>query len=660
MNNTSFNDFVANSNNQNLIKGYTFIKSGHVVFSEERLRIENHLLISNAIINFREWRENFELIRTDIHPSDIPKEFTDLIAMLSHESDESLNDLAHRLNDLLSPFEKNKEASIPFYNAIKQVIKVTAYQERYGLADVVLLLTGTPPLVPERLCFFRWQAYDTTIFPADIIKAAQKRRERRKLFSSIFTNAFQSLTAAQRIELLFNESGNFFIESTKKDLKENNFNGYYATTLNQNTKVNETTQAQLFAPFKPGECVTVAPPAKTPRKRICSSFDTLFYIGLNDSFDLRQRFLNELSPEAKRKRGIKNYRSLKGMIDLKRIWLESITTSVNRHHCRDNSYNSRTNSNKQLRLLKMKLLQFHEDVRPAYYGTWTKAINHYENSIVTGRRPFAKDKSLLNYDYDSEAEWDIDIDPSDDIYILSPDEDNTVKFSDSTDEDDENVNTEDKGKDKNVDIVNEDEEETNQWLVPEGYLSEDEGIYVRKRRARPCRPIESRPAKWPMSRNKHFPMKPFILGPSFELPGEPENHPLSDFKLHILVNNDSIGYAPFGTFSDKDIIDQTDGAEKEILNSTSLAICFEPSDKVKPPLYQREVDKIMNSDKKELIDVIMENKTKTMMGLVGILKSREKFSEYTTAQLQAMIHDLATQEIRGTNKEYNWYLRATS
>jgi hypothetical protein len=35
-----------------------------------------------------------------------------------------------------------------------------------------------------------------------------------------------------------------------------------------------------------------------------------------------------------------------------------------------------------------------------------------------------------------------------------------------------------------------------------------------------------------------------------------------------------------------------------------------------------------------------------MMGLVGVLKSNKSFHEYTTAQLQAMIHDLAIQEVR--------------
>lgn len=38
-----------------------------------------------------------------------------------------------------------------------------------------------------------------------------------------------------------------------------------------------------------------------------------------------------------------------------------------------------------------------------------------------------------------------------------------------------------------------------------------------------------------------------------------------------------------------------------------------------------------------------------MMGLVSVLKSKKIFGEHTTAQLQAMIHDIAVQEMRGEN-----------
>ncbi|KAJ1563226.1 inositol polyphosphate 5-phosphatase [Cladochytrium tenue] len=50
---------------------------------------------------------------------------------------------------------------------------------------------------------------------------------------------------------------------------------------------------------------------------------------------------------------------------------------------------------------KWKLLQFQENFRPAYYGTWRK-----QSKVLSGRKPLAMDQSLLNYDVDSDAEWE--------------------------------------------------------------------------------------------------------------------------------------------------------------------------------------------------------------------------------------------------------------
>lgn len=217
----------------------------------------------------------------------------------------------------------------------------------------------------------------------------------RTQFSSIFTKAFQSLSESERTELLYDESGSFIIESSVE-------------------QTNDTANT-LFSSYKQKEHVKLAPINRQSRKRLCSSFDTLFYVGLNNTFDLRQRFLEELSPDTKMKRGLTTRK-----IDLKKAWVESIRTGATPHNIR------------QLRSLKMKLLQFHEDVRPAYYGTWTKGITN-KNAVVTGRRPFAKD-AAFDYNYDSEAEWDHDVD-GDDIYTLDPDEDEDMLFP--TDEEEE-------------------------------------------------------------------------------------------------------------------------------------------------------------------------------------------------------------------------------
>jgi len=48
-----------------------------------------------------------------------------------------------------------------------------------------------------------------------------------------------------------------------------------------------------------------------------------------------------------------------------------------------------------------KLLQFHENYRPAYYGTWRK-----HSSIISARRPWQRDTSFFAYDVDSDEEWE--------------------------------------------------------------------------------------------------------------------------------------------------------------------------------------------------------------------------------------------------------------
>lgn len=44
--------------------------------------------------------------------------------------------------------------------------------------------------------------------------------------------------------------------------------------------------------------------------------------------------------------------------------------------------------------VRMKLLQFRENVRPSYYGTWRQ-----EAGEVSGRRPFGS-APKIDYDYD--------------------------------------------------------------------------------------------------------------------------------------------------------------------------------------------------------------------------------------------------------------------
>ncbi len=75
---------------------------------------------------------------------------------------------------------------------------------------------------------------------------------------------------------------------------------------------------------------------------------------------------------------------------------------------------------------KYKLLQFHTEYRPAYWGTFGKS-----SSAITGRRPFAEDSSLFDYSFDSDDEWEDD-DPNADV-LSDNEEDDEEDEDDSQD-----------------------------------------------------------------------------------------------------------------------------------------------------------------------------------------------------------------------------------
>ncbi|XP_036625369.1 chromatin assembly factor 1 subunit A isoform X2 [Trichosurus vulpecula] len=92
---------------------------------------------------------------------------------------------------------------------------------------------------------------------------------------------------------------------------------------------------------------------------------------------------------------------------------------------------------------RMKLLQFSENHRPAYWGTWNK-----KTSAIRPRNPWSKDTKLLDYEIDSDEEWE---------------EEEPGESLSHSEEDDE-------------DEGGEDEDDDDGFFVPHGYLSEDEGV----------------------------------------------------------------------------------------------------------------------------------------------------------------------------------------
>ncbi|XP_033634465.1 chromatin assembly factor 1 subunit A-like [Asterias rubens] len=96
---------------------------------------------------------------------------------------------------------------------------------------------------------------------------------------------------------------------------------------------------------------------------------------------------------------------------------------------------------KQTTRMKCKFLQFHENYRPAYYGTWRQ-----QSKMVNPRNYLKKDEDLLDYEIDSDDEWE---EPGESLSHSEGEEDG---------EDDVDAGDSDDG-----------------FFVPHGYLSESEG-----------------------------------------------------------------------------------------------------------------------------------------------------------------------------------------
>ncbi|KAM3259419.1 hypothetical protein ACQJBY_050947 [Aegilops geniculata] len=111
---------------------------------------------------------------------------------------------------------------------------------------------------------------------------------------------------------------------------------------------------------------------------------------------------------------------------------------------------TRNDNSLPTRLIKKKLLQFAKSNRPAYYGTWRK-----KSAVIRPKCPLMMDPDL-DYEIDSDDEWE-EVDPGESLSDCEKDTDEVM------DEEDSKIT---------------DEEEEDSFVVPDGYLSDSEGIQV--------------------------------------------------------------------------------------------------------------------------------------------------------------------------------------
>ncbi|XP_021772283.1 chromatin assembly factor 1 subunit FAS1-like [Chenopodium quinoa] len=132
------------------------------------------------------------------------------------------------------------------------------------------------------------------------------------------------------------------------------------------------------------------------------------------------------------------------------VWIiDSIADEWGQTSTDDKSCQANTSASPSASKRRKQLLQFDKSCRPAFYGIWPK-----KSCVIGPRHPLKRDPDL-EYEIDSDEEWE--------------EEDPGESLSDSEKEEEEIL---DEGSLK----VDDDEESEDDFFVPDGYLSENEGV----------------------------------------------------------------------------------------------------------------------------------------------------------------------------------------
>lgn len=162
-----------------------------------------------------------------------------------------------------------------------------------------------------------------------------------------------------------------------------------------------------------------------------------------------------------------------------------------------------------------KIIIFHEDARPGYFGTWTRPSRE-----VGPRTPFAKDVVARDYTYDSGEEWEEE-GGGDDVVEDAEDEDAGAEEEDS---------------------------DLDSWLVDDDDV-EDPGTPIDERESSPglldMPPLppkrksgEGEGAKNGKRRKVVVPLVPFTKGPCWETTvGQCEYEPFNPYKIQLFNGN---------------------------------------------------------------------------------------------------------------------------
>ncbi|KNC97636.1 uncharacterized protein SPPG_07105 [Spizellomyces punctatus DAOM BR117] len=646
------------------------ISKGKVVFLEKKMNFSRHPSTVSELAAFFEFKQEQSSAALD----EIPSQFRGLLAKLIEESPLELQMLAESVREALCPpsfDDQEEDEDFIRSESIQAGIQAIAERQNYGIQ----WRGSTCP----KLAVWRWEVQDLSLFTSEMADHIRQRRAKRRQAARILHDIFEKLSVEEQTKLL---PGDCSPRNDQKRVEAEARNAARLAEKDAKLKLKEQRAAEKAAEKAERERKAAEKAAeKVEKERIAAEKKAEKERKVaekkaeKEKLEAEKQAAREAEEAAKAKQlSIAGFFSRRKKDETKEelpVPVKSETQTFWEHfppfHKKERVFHAPYNrfwrelppdivdtlfKDEEVSLpcfpriingtaqqsegkptdamdidkddtlstlgkVKWKLLQFHENFRPAYWGTWSK-----KSTRVTGRRPFAKDIDLLEYDYDSEAEWEEE-EPGEELRSDDEDEEDGSEVGDA-DEDEDN------------------------WLVPHGYLSDDEGVEKDAedeveaiKRAQQIVPTSKRAKerpKWGVLAA----LVPDIKGPHLVNAYEVDDttHPLSQYRaqslLDICVNID-----PFESGAMKEdpqtVLDNGTVKDTTVRKTPGSKKAAFPEERIS-----------------ELIQMI-SGRTEGISKLVDEIKSR--CPEVSKAQIEAKIREVAVREKQGNDQKPRWHIR---
>ncbi|KAJ1770878.1 hypothetical protein LPJ54_004786, partial [Coemansia sp. RSA 1824] len=643
----------------------------------------------------------------------IPREHWPLVAMLVQERDSTVAALVRAVEQQLCPVlfgeKSTSNANIIASGAVEEALAQIADCVNYGVSLVdIQTHAADVDEVPHNLAIQRWEARDLQLLPHDVLEIVGKRRRLREDARNECALWFAALD---------NESRGQLLAGTLKKLKakiaapqqpdtardsgpsDTAKDAQSAALRKKHTLRGQRSLQNFFATEK--HAPSPLPQPADTRSYFAATFlpfnvrnDTELYVRRRPrTFDAERvaSLVGRLSSDTNEE--------LPNVNDLLREFMASAVPtrsakSVTPMACDGVDVDSAELQLMRLRRMPMKLLQFHGNRRPAYFGTCSRRVRG-----IGARRPFARDTTELDYDVDSDVEWEVEDVEGEELHSDDEDEDddddddeNDEDFDeengfvvcdgevlthshsdDEDDEDDESSDGEFNSGDEDMEDINPDEE------VGCGEMDVDDVIVIddsvmpvpRPKKPKAEKPKEDKPTKADNpkhrvpQRRKVIPLTPVVVGLIVDdTAAQSTCMDVCNASLDQIPANDDVA-AKLQILSRLTVAPVSSDASLPLQISIDSADIWakKPSDTSLAPTDPETIEGTPVRKGKAITDADLCALTNIVHGSsLGMLRLVEELKQVipgaSKAQIERLVHEHAKKEKRPDTSRTLWYVNA--